>query len=148
NPPLGFVDHFNLHVTKESWKGPHWTLDFGLWTFPKPACGPFDDRHSIWTEIILETRGHDLLRGFVAIEIDVKQSHSAARINPHERERRRVNPVRDAETARQSFHKLRLAGAEIAGETDHQARLRRAAPRFPERFGFGRAMRNVRSHES
>jgi hypothetical protein len=41
---------------------------------------------------------------------------------------------------RQSFHKLRLARAQIAGQRNHKTALRRASPRFAERFRRRRTM--------
>ena len=60
----------------------------------------------------------------------MKQPQPPAAVFVHQRERRRMHPRRDAESAREAFHQLRLARAQIAGQADDQSALRRAAPAF------------------
>ena len=57
-----------------------------------------------------------------------------------QRERRRMHARRDAKPAREALHQLRLARAELAGQSDDQSMLCLAAKLLAKRFGFRRAM--------
>lgn len=67
-------------------------------------------------------------------------------LNIHQRERRGMNASGKSQPAREAFHQLRFARAQIARQRDHQSAFCRAPPGFAQRFGFRDAMRNARSH--
>src|SRR5215472_4342471 len=39
----------------------------------KPSLGPFDDRHTFWTQVFLQTRADNLVPRFESVQIEVEQ---------------------------------------------------------------------------
>ena len=86
----------------------------------------------------------DLFRRLQPIQIEVKQFQPPAAVFVHQRERRRMHARRDSQPARQAFHELRFARAQIAAQRDDQSAFGGAAKFFAERFRLRRTMRNER----
>src|ERR1017187_3072056 len=117
---------------------------FFIHHFPRP----FNHRHAIRLQEFLQPGGHNLPARFEPVQIQMKQPQPPAAIFVHQRERRRMHPRRDAESARDALHELRFARAQLAGQADDQSALRRAPPALAERPGLRRTMRNECSHET
>jgi len=103
---------------------------------------PFDDRHAVAAEKLLEAEIEQLGQALRAIGIDVVDGQAAAVfVDEHEGGAHRTPS--DAEPARESLREARLARAQVAGQRDHVAR----AETFREtRRDLLRLLRAMRSH--
>src|SRR5258706_9609834 len=75
--------------------------------------GPFDDRHAVTREQLVEAEIEQLREALRAIRVDVMHGQPTA-ILVDENEGRAHHPARHPESARQALREARLAGAELA----------------------------------
>src|SRR5437667_7995889 len=79
--------------------------------------GPFDDRHAVTREQLVEAEIEQLREALRAIRVDVMHGHATA-ILVDENEGRAHDPAGHPEPARQALRKARLARAELARQRD------------------------------
>src|SRR5712692_1377932 len=79
--------------------------------------GPFDHRHAVTREQLVQAEIEQLREALRAIGVDVMHGHAAA-ILVDEDEGRAHDPARHPEPARQALREARLPGAELTGQRD------------------------------
>src|SRR5262245_44937205 len=76
DPPFRFIDYFNAHKSEIRPTASHigcWMLDVGCWMLNiKPSFRPFNYRHSVRLQVILQSRADDLRARLQSVQIQMK----------------------------------------------------------------------------